>query len=185
MPTRRDSASGIDKESVRVSPIDPDPHLRRQNPLGKIPCLVLDNGQALYDSRVICEYLDRMHGGRRFVPSDGQARWAALTLQALADGMMDAAVGVRYEETLRPEAVRWETWTANQKLKIRDGLDWLEDEAAGFPALPDIGHIAVASALGYLDFRFDADGWREGRPKLEAWFETFSGRPSMQATKPV
>lgn len=168
-----------------VTPVGANDAVQAANPLGKIPCLVTDDGLALYDSRVICEYLDGLgHDGPRLFPAEGQARWRALTLQALGDGIMDAAVGTRYETFLRPQEYRWPDWVRGQQAKVTRGLDRLEAEADGLGERPDIGPITAGCALGYLDFRFAHDPWREGRPRLAAWFERFDARPSMQATRP-
>lgn len=174
----------VERSDVSLSPVAPDASVCAANPLGKIPCLVLDDGTALYDSRVICEYLDGLHGGHRLFPADGPARFQALRRQALADGILEAAVGVRYETFLRPEALRWPDWIAAQKLKVQRALDRLEEECTGFGERIDIGTLALACALGYLDFRFAADRWRDGRPKLAGWHEAIARRPSLQATRP-
>lgn len=167
-----------------TTPVSPGEAVVRDNPLGKIPCLVVDGGEALYDSRVICEYLDGLHDGPRLFPAAGSARWQALTLQALGDGIMDAAVSARYEGFLRPEDRRWPEWVAGQKGKVARGLDRLEVEAGGWGGPLHVGLIAVGCALGYLDFRFPDDRWRDGRPGLAEWFEGFDARPSMRATRP-
>jgi glutathione S-transferase len=174
----------IEELDRRITPVRPDPAIVRDNPLGKIPCLVTDDGTALYDSRVICEYLDGLHDGPRLFPPSGPARWTALRRQALADGIMDAGVLARYETFLRPEERRWPDWTQNQKLKFRRALDALDAEAESFRDTVDIGTISVGCALGYLDFRYADEGWRATRPGLAAWFERFSSRPSMATTAP-
>jgi glutathione S-transferase len=174
----------IELQDRAVSPVSPDDAVVADNPLGKIPCLVADDGQALYDSRVICEYLDSLHDGPRLFPPLGPERWRALTLQALGDGIMDAAVAARYESVLRPGEYRWGSWIDGQKLKVARGLDRLEALADGFGEAVDIGAVAAACALGYLDFRFPEDRWRDGRPRLAAWFGRFDERPSMRATRP-
>ncbi|MCS6878043.1 MAG: glutathione S-transferase [Geminicoccaceae bacterium] len=174
----------VERRDATLSPIAPDPVVCAANPLGKIPCLELDDGTALYDSRVICEYLDGLHAGPRLFPPEGPARFAALRLQALADGMLDTAVGLRYETFLRPETFRWPEWIAAQKLKITRALDRLEGECEGFGERIDIGTLALACALGYLDFRFAEDRWRDGRPRLAAWYARMAARPSMVATVP-
>lgn len=174
----------IEIVDLTVTPVAPSDALNADNPLGKIPCLVTDEGMVLYDSRVICEHLDGLHDGGRLFPAAGPSRWRALTLQALGDGIMDAGVLTRYETVLRPEALRWPEWIANQKLKIARGLDRLEATAGDLAQTPDIGLIAVACALGYLDFRYPQDAWRDGRPELAGWFETFAARPSMLVTRP-
>ena len=175
-------ADSIDLAGVAVTPVGPDAGLCADNPIGKIPTLVRDEAGALYDSRVICEYLDGLHDGSRMFPESGEARWTALRRQALADGILDAAVNTRYETFLRPEEFRWSDWIEGQMQKVRRSLDALEAEPLGESV--DIGTISVACALGYLDFRFPDEGWRDTRPKLAAWFEMFSARPSMSETRP-
>ncbi len=172
----------IELVKVMITPTGPDASLCSDNPIGKIPTLVRDDGGALYDSRVICEYLDDLHSGARMFPENGAARWTALRRQALADGILDAAVGTRYETFLRPQALRWPDWVDGQMGKVRRSLDVLETEALADKV--DIGTISVACALGYLDFRYADEGWRDSRPKLAAWYETFAARPSMAETGP-
>ena len=167
------------------SPVNPNPSLTADNPLGKIPTLVLDDGITLFDSRVICEYLDTLHGGPRLFPEFGDARWRAMRCQALADGMLDAIVLVRYETALRPQELRWSAWIEGQKGKFWRAVDALEAEADQLDDTVNIGTIAIGCALGQLDFRFANEGWRNTRPKLAAWFAWFSERPSMKATQPV
>ncbi|MBB5514676.1 glutathione S-transferase [Rubricella aquisinus] len=154
------------------------------NPLGKIPCLVRDTGPALYDSRVICAYLDDLAGAGLY--GTGSARWDILTLEALADGMLDAALAIVYEARIRDEAMRHEGWVEGQWDKIARALDALEGRWIAFLSGPmTMGHIAVASALGYLDFRLDARGWRGRHPALAEWFAAVSERPALQATRPA
>jgi glutathione S-transferase len=172
----------IELAEVTLTPTGPDENVCSDNPIGKIPTLVRDDGSALYDSRVICEYLDSRHDGARMFPEKGETRWTAVRRQALADGILDAAVGTRYETVLRPEALRWPDWVDGQMNKVRRSLDLLEHEALGDSV--DIGTISVACALGYLDFRYPDEGWRNSRPRLAAWFEVFSQRPSMSETRP-
>ena len=167
----------------KMTPVAPDADLAADNPLGKIPCLVTDDGAVLYDSRVICEYLDSLHGGPKMFPA-GATRWPALRRQATADGILDAALLARYETFLRPEERRWPDWTEGQKLKFRRALDGLEGEAGTFRDTVDIGTIAIACALGYLDFRYADEEWRATRPRLAAWFERFCERPSIARTAP-
>jgi glutathione S-transferase len=176
--------TGQDHEIERVptDTTDPKSDHGRDNPLNKVPALVLEDGTALYDSAIICEYLDHRKGGR-LLAATGPARWTTLRRQALADGMMDAALLRRYESQ-RPENQRSPEWDAKQKLKMEQGLDALEREAAGFGELFDLGTIAIAAMLGYFDFRFKAEAWRNNRPNLAAWYETFSKRASFQATLP-
>jgi glutathione S-transferase len=167
-------------ELVKTNTADPASGLNQDNPLNKVPALALDDGSSLYDSRVICEYLDAQSGGRFFPPA-GPARWTALKRQALADGMMDAGV-LRMMESKRPENERSPAWDARQKLKVAQGLDALEADHLG-PQL-DIGTLSIAIVLDYLDFRFKAEDWRNGRPKLAAWHKTFSDRASLKKTLP-
>ena len=172
----------IEFAQVALTPVGPDAEVSANNPIGKIPALIRDDGGALYDSRVICEYLDSLHGGARMFPEGGDARWTALRRQALADGILDAAVNTRYETFLRPEDLRWTDWVEGQMRKVRGSLDQLESESLGDGV--DIGTLSVACALGYLDFRYPDEGWRDSRPALAAWFEGFSARRSMSETMP-
>jgi glutathione S-transferase len=166
-----------------MTPIKPDAELAADNPLGKVPCLVTDDGMALYDSRVICEYLDGLHAGPKMFPPAGPARWTALRRQAEGDGMLDAALLGRYETFLRPEDRRWPEWIEGQRRKFRCALDALEQEAAAL-ATVDIGTLALGCALGYLDFRYADEDWRGPRPRLAAWYERFARRPAMAGTAP-
>ena len=178
-----DQQDALELTVCKVSPVVPLSAVNRDNPLGKVPCLVTDDGQALFDSRVICEYLDSRHDRPKLFPA-GPARWTALRRQAQADGMLDAGILARYETVLRPEERRWPDRIEGQKAKIARGLDALEDEAESFDDVVDIGTIAIGCALGWLDFRYAADDWRAGRPRLAAWFERFAARPSMATTVP-
>ena len=150
----------------------------------KIPALKTDDGTVLYDSRVICEYLDALAGGGKLFPASGAARWQALRRQALGDGIMDAGILRRYELVLRPEALRWADWLAGQQAKVDHGLDAAEREAGGWGEALDIGHLTLACALGWLDFRFPDAGWRASRPLLAAWFARVSARPSLAQSVP-
>ncbi len=168
-------------EIVAADAADPADSLRRQNPLGKIPTLILEDGSALYDSRVIAEYLDHLAGGGRMIPADPSARFMALRLQALGDGINDAALLIRYESFSRPEALRYDEAIALQQGKIDRALGALD--AAPPAGAVDIGHIAVACALGYLDLRF-AGAWRGEHQRLVAWLEKFARDiPAFEATK--
>ena len=176
--------TGLDGRIDRVLTIPAKaPDLAKENPLGKVPTLILDDGGTLVDSPVIVEYLDSLHSGEKIVPPAGPARWKALKLEALADGIMDAAVS-RIGEIRRPEQYQWPDWIAKQKTVVARTLDLLEAEAKGFDQKPTIGQLTVAIALDYLDFRFGADDWRKGRPNLTAWHRTFGERPSLKATMP-
>lgn len=169
------------EDRIQLAAVDPwtDETLRGQNPLSKVPTLVTGEGEIIFDSRVICEHLDVLAGGRLF-PANGPERWRALTAQALADGIGDAALRVVGQEK-RPVADQHADQIARQRAAILAALDSLEDDA--FDGQFQIGEIAVAAQLGYLDFRKVLD-WREGRPHLTAWFETISERPSMKASEP-
>ncbi len=153
------------------------------NPLGKIPTLILDTGERLFDSPVIVEYLDSLHQGAKLVPASGEARWTALRLQALADGILDAAV-LRLLETRRSANEQSKAWIEKQKTVIGRALDWLEKNAESLDRSPTIGTITVAIACDYLDFRFPNDDWRTSRPTLAAWHKRFAARPSLQETYP-
>ncbi|HMK90298.1 MAG TPA: glutathione S-transferase [Methylocystis sp.] len=160
---------------------DPADSIRTQNPLGKIPTLVLEDGATLYDSRVISEYLDWLAGGGRLIPTEPTRRFIALRLQALGDGINDAALLLRYEETSRPLEQRSEAWTTLQRGKVSRGLAALE--AAPPAGAIDIGHVAVATALGYQDLRF-AGSWRATHPRLVAWLDDFAAKaPAFEATQ--
>jgi glutathione S-transferase len=161
-----------------------DEELFHQNPLGKIPVLVLPDGTTLFDSRVILEYLDDIAGGGKIVPK-GEERFPALRLQALADGIMDASILRIYEKRFRPEEMQYEPWLDRQAGKVTRALASLETEPPMMGKPPNVGHIALACALGYLDFRFEGE-WREGHPKLVGWLEAFDHTvPAFEATKPV
>jgi len=175
-------AGKIELISISLTPVSRHDGLRHSNPIGKIPALILDDGSALYDSPVICEYLDALAGGNRIFPAAGAARWTALRRQALAHGIMDATVLTRYEQAIRPEELRWQGWTDAQFLKIRTTLDALEHEA--LEGTFDIGTISIACALGYLDLRFANENWRKSRPRLTAWATAIGERPSLAATAP-
>jgi glutathione S-transferase len=164
-------------------PVHRDRAIVAHNPLGKVPTLIADDGTVLYDSRVICEYLDTLGSGS-LIPRDGDARWSVLVLQSLADGVMDAAVLARYETAVRPEALRWSDWSAGQLDKVACALAELEKRTGGFGDRVDLGTIGFGCALGYLDFRFAHLGWRNSHPNAAAWFERFDTRPSMVATRP-
>jgi glutathione S-transferase len=166
-----------------VAMAEPNTALMRDNPLGQIPTLVLDNGQALYDSPVICEYLDSLHDGARFFPPAGAARWAALQRQALGDGMM-ATLLLWRQERMKAPVQQLPAWLAAFDAKIGTSLDVLERDAAQPHAGFDIGHLTIGCMLSYLDYRFADIDWRSARPALAAWHRDFNARPSVQATVP-
>lgn len=162
----------------------PNPAIMADNPLSQIPALVLPGGEPLYDSPVICEYLDSLHDGPRFFPAAGPARWTALRRQALGDGMLSVLLIWR-QERMKTPAQQLDSWLRAFALKISTALDRLEDEA---PALADsgfdIGHLTLGCTLSYLDYRFADLDWRAGRPQLASWHAGFCLRPSAQATVP-
>jgi glutathione S-transferase len=167
------------------TPVQPDTQLVQDNPVGKIPALRLADGTVLHDSRVILDYLDYQHVGNPLIPRDGAARWRRLTLASMADGIMDAAVLVRYETAMRPAEKHWDQWLDEQRKKIRRTLAALEADAiAELASHFDIASISVACALGYLDFRHPDLQWRDANPKLAAWYAEVSQRPSMLQTQP-
>ncbi|WP_029029302.1 glutathione S-transferase family protein [Salinarimonas rosea] len=170
-------------EIVPADTSDPSDDLRVQNPLGKLPVLVTDDGTALYDSPVIVEYLDHLAGGGRLIPA-GAGRFDVLTLQALADGLIDAAIMQVYEVRFRPEERREPTWVDYQAQKVTRALDRLESRAGAIGDALDAGTIALACALGYLDFRFEGR-WRASYPALVAWLDGFAARvPAFEKTRP-
>ncbi|WP_217474199.1 glutathione S-transferase [Stutzerimonas stutzeri] len=175
----------LEPVETSVMPVALNERVNAANPLGKIPVLMLDDGQALYDSRVICEYLDSLHDGVRLFPTDAPRRWSTLRLAALADGLMDAAVLARYEKAMRPAERQWDEWLDGQLGKVRRALRALEDSAAPLQGPLDIAQIGVACALGYLDFRFAELYWRNEFPALTAFQERFSARDSMRQTEPA
>jgi glutathione S-transferase len=196
---------GLDREiAVELADtVDPNDTVRQQNPLGKIPALVVEDGTVLFDSRVILEYLDHRAGGGRIIPKDAGARFAALRLQALADGLMDASILLVYEGRWRPAEKHEPKWVDHQAGKVARTLAALEADIgdlrspflapntpmqgigyAGLDAPPTVGQIALACALGYRDFRF-AGSWRKDHPRLVAWLDNFAARvPAFAATKP-
>ncbi|MDQ0586169.1 glutathione S-transferase family protein [Variovorax paradoxus] len=160
----------------------PNPALMADNPLSKIPTLVREDGSTLFDSIVICEYLNDLAGGALFPPR-GEPRWQALRWQAFGDGLLDALILWRNE---REREVPLQDLLAAFELKTRASLHMLDDEAQALRDAPfSIGHVTLGCALGYLDYRFDTLGWRPSAPALAAWFETLRARPSFAATEPV
>jgi len=171
----------IELVPTSVSPVQANDTLAPENPLMKVPSLVTDDGQTLFDSPVICEYLDGLEGGHRLFPPAGAARWTALRQQALGEGVLDALILCRYEG-LRPEERRWNGWTESQMRKAHQGLAAAEREDLSSPHT--IGHITIGCMLGYLDFRFPDDGWRRRHPALAGWYQEFAELPAMRATRP-
>lgn len=175
-------AGKIEHLPSAAHPVDTDKTIAGDNPLGQVPTFLTDDDHALYDSRVICEYIDAVGGGGLF--PTGAARWPALVRQSEADGLLDAALLARYEAVARPAECRWSAWTDGQMRKITRTLDHFEANIAAIDGVVDIGTISVGCGLGYIDFRFADLGWRPSRPKLAAWYAGFGERPSMVATRP-
>jgi glutathione S-transferase len=174
----------VDVVAASGTPIAPGTMPVDQNPLGKIPALQRDDGGVLYDSRVICRYLDDLTGAGLYGPAP--KLWDVLTLEATADGMMDAAVLMAYEVRLRPEDIRFTDWLEGQWAKVARSLDALEATRIDTLNGPlTIGHIGVGCVLGYIDFRHGARDWRAGHPKLAEWEAGFAQRPAMKATAPA
>lgn len=168
---------------IATTPLAPDEALLPSNPLGKVPALERPDGPALYDSRVICAYLNDRAGGNLY--GSGSRHWDILTLEATADGILDAALSMTYEGRMRPADKQMPEWVDGQWGKISNACSALNTRWMSHLSGPlDMGQIAVACALAYVDFRHDARGWRKGNDALAAWYEAFDSRPSMQATRP-
>jgi glutathione S-transferase len=159
--------------------------VRKQNPLGKIPVLIAEDGVAYYDSRVILDYLDDRAGGGKIVPRDAKARLQALRLQALCDGLLDASILTIYEARWRKAEIHEPKWLEHQAGKVARALTSLEAAPPAIGSPPDVGQITLACALGYRDFRFNGS-WRGDHPKLVAWLDAFAAKvPAFAATKPA
>lgn len=174
---------GIDDRIEPWRDAGKDPALVRRNPLSKIPTLVTEDGMSLYDSPVVCEYLDSIGDAPKLFPAVGPARWNALRQQALGDGIMDATQPRRREIALPLDEGR-RAYIEIQQGKVSRAIDELEAEASKLGALSTIGEITIACALGYLDFRYPNEPWRPGHPKLEAWYARVAAMPAMARTAP-
>jgi glutathione S-transferase len=181
------SLLGMEVKLQPADTMDPRDSVREQNPLGKIPVLILEDGTTFYDSRVILEYLDHRAGGGKIIPRDCEQRFAALRLQALCDGILDASILGVYEGRWRAPEKHEAKWLDHQAGKVTRALQTLEDAPPALPAspqLPHVGQVALACALGYRDFRFGGT-WRSAHPRLVAWLERFAARvPAFAATTP-
>lgn len=173
----------IEKEPVQVHPVNRLQTLIALNPLGQVPTLVTDDGQVLYDSRVICEYLNEKANGTLF--GDKDSRWGILSELTALDGSLSALVATRYEISVRPVELQWLAWVDAQMDKARTTLDYFEGKAESLEGREDIALLGLACLLGYLDFRFAHFDWRKSYPKLDAWHAKFSQRPSVLNTVPV
>lgn len=172
-------------DRIEVVHHETSPTLRNEevyaaNPLGKVPVLLRPGLPALFDSDVICAYLDTLHEGPRLIPDQGEARWQALRLQSIAQGLGDAGIKVRWETVRRPQALRYPALREGYTGKLVASYDWLESELDTDGPI-HVGHIALATVLGWLEFRALPD-FRAGRPRLSGWFDAFQARPSMRAT---
>jgi glutathione S-transferase len=174
----------IELVTVATTPVAMSADLVKVNPLGKLPALVTDDNDLLFDSSVIVEYLDALAGGGKLIPAAGAERWRVKRTESLADGIADAAVLVRYETAMRPPEKRWPEWVAAQKRKVAQALDALEGQAWLFDETVDAGKIAIGCALGYLDLRFPELEWRRRCETLGRWYDAFARRPAMAATSP-
>ena len=178
-----DQRDAVSFETIQTTALASDSALVASNPLGRIPALERAEGSTLYDSRVICQYLDAQFEGG-FYPT-GSRRWEVLTLEATGDGIMDSAVSMTYEVRLRPDEKQFADWIEAQWAKVDRALGVLDARWMSHLAGPvDMGQISVACALGYLDFRHGARNWRKGHEALARWYESFESRPSMQETMP-
>ena len=174
----------IEESVVTVSPVHTNEALARENPLIKMPVLVLDNGEYLYGSAVICEYLDTLHQRTKAFSEGGFGRFATLRRQALCDGMLEAAILCRYELALRPAELRWNEWIEGQKAKVFGGLSVFESEVDAWGDEFELAQIELTCVLGYLDFRFAEGSWRVFYPHIARWHEGISTRSSVIATAP-
>ena len=173
----------IERLPAAASPVNRDANIIEFNPLGQVPTFFTDDDQVLFDSRVICEYLNTTFNGKLF--GDQQNRWAILTDHSAADGILGASLLVRYELLARPEALHWQAWLDGQFGKVTTGLQYFENKAEQLDDRMDIVTITLACAFGYLDFRLDDYGWRKRFPKLSAWNDKFSNREIVAKTKPA
>ena len=171
-------------EWVKTNPWQAEEILTAENPLSKIPTLITDDNKVIYDSRVICEYLDTLHDGNKFHPENSDERWQVLRMQALADGILEAGIA-RFLEKKRSVEQQSIDWDNTQREAIERGLDYLESTVAEWGNQLDIGVITIACTLGWLDFRIPNEDWRVKRPQLKTWFIEFSKRESMLATMPA
>jgi len=173
-----------DKIDVRATNLeDAADSIRVQNPIGKIPALILDDGTTYYDSRVILEYLDHLAGCGRIIPRDPKPRFETLRLQALCDGILDACLLLVYEGRYRPPEKAVQSWVDRQTDKVARGMQALEAAPPKLDPVPDVGQIALACLLGYRDLRFDGK-WRKDHPRLLAWHDKFAGQvPAFAETK--
>jgi glutathione S-transferase len=175
-------------DKVEITTADTNPgdnvEINSTNPLGKIPALIVDGATPIFDSHVICEYLDSLAPSPVLFPKGGAERWKTLVLGSLADGILDAALLLVYEKRFRPEEKWHAPWQQRQQAKIDRALDQLEQAPPAWGTSPDYGHLTLAAALGYLDFRHEGK-WRAAHPKLVAWLDRYAKAvPAFEATRP-
>lgn len=172
-------------EKIATNYTDPDDEFIKANPLGKVPALILDDGAVLANSPVICAYLDSLHGDTPLIPPTGPARWRALHLEGVADGLCESAIGV-VREIGRPEDKQWDVFRDRQWSKVERTMAWLDDHTDILDGPATIGHVALGCAIGWTIFRLgDRLGdWHKRWPNVAAWYVTFEQRPSMRATMP-
>ena len=176
-------ADRLELVPIETNPVNSSGVVNRSNPLGKVPVLIRDDGPALYDSVVICEYFDGLHRGPKLFPEGGEARWRALRLHALADGLSDAAITVRREDR-RPDGLHWDGWKEAHVRKLVQTYDLVERDVELLSGPLTIGHAALATALEWIEFRSVGPAFRPGRPRLAGWYADFARRPSMLAMPP-
>jgi glutathione S-transferase len=174
----------IELVRVNTTPLAPDKTIAKANPLIKIPALETDDGLTLYDSRVICEYLDSLSSDIALIPADGPDRWRIKRQVSLIDGLMDALILTRYEQALRPADKRWNDWIEGQMRKVAGAVKLLEEEADSFLKDVNMASIGLGCALGYMEFRFPEIEWEGDHPKIAAWYDEWDERPSMRETDP-
>jgi glutathione S-transferase len=173
-------ADRIEVVHHETSPTNRNDEVFAENPLGKVPVLLRSGEEPIFDSDIICAYLDTLHDRPKLVPQDGEPRWRALLAQAVAQGICEAGIAVRWETVRRPEELRYPPLRDGYVAKLLASYDWLERNLdSGAPL--HVGHIAVATALSWIEFR-DLPNFRRGRPRLSSWLDEFTGRPSMLAT---
>jgi len=170
-------------EKIMTNVWAPDTDIADNNPLGKVPCLTTEEGMDLFDSPIICEYLDSLAGGKLFPQAEDQ-KWHVLRLMALGDGIIDAGVNCRIEDFLRPEEKRYPKWRERQTTVILRSVADLEKNPNFADQALHSGHIAIACGLDYANYRLPDLDWRQDHPKVVSWFESFVAKPSMQATAP-
>jgi glutathione S-transferase len=174
---------GDQVEQIVMAGVGPDTEVAKANPLGKVPAVVRDDGSTLYDSPVICEYLDSLHSGAKLIPPNGEDRLFVLKMQALADGALDAGVS-QIMESRRPEGEQSPGWVARQQKALSQAVDEMEKCVDQLGSDLTLAHICFCATMGWIDFRKPEWDWRESCPALADWYAAFSARPSAMATEP-